>query len=269
MMMNNTCVSFGTFEFIHKGHKKIAETVAQVAKERGLTPAIVSFEKEGKVFTTEEEKEYLLKSLGIEMVLSFGEISIKELLNVLASKVVVVGEHHAQLNELKLAADQFGIEVITVPVVKEDDRIIDDKWLEELYDASDYKNITKLCGHPYIMIGEVVHGKKLGRTENMPTANIQVSANKKKPKHAVYGARICLGDETMDAVVNIGKRPTVDDFDYTTIEALILDFKREIYGEKLILEVHKFIRDIKKFDSLAEVKEQVDKDIASFKERGI
>ena len=59
-MMNKTCVAFGSFEFVHKGHRKIAKKVVEVAKERNLTPAVVCWEKEGKTYTTEEEKEYLL-----------------------------------------------------------------------------------------------------------------------------------------------------------------------------------------------------------------
>ena len=57
------------------------------------------------------------------------------------------------------------------------------------------------------------------------------------------------------------KEPTVDDYEYITVESLILAFERDIYGEKLVLEIHEFIRDIKKFETLAEVKTQVDKDV--------
>ena len=260
MMMNRTCIAFGTFEFVHKGHMKVAETVVQVAKNRNLTPVIVSFEQEGKVFTTEEEKEYLLKSVGIEMVLSFSQIEYRELFQILVAEVVVIGENHPDKERIESAAEGMGLEVVLVSTVP-----VDEDALRQAYEDSNYELITELCGHPYIMIGEVVHGKKLGRTENMPTANIEVASNKKKPKHAVYGARIRLGEEYLDAVVNIGRRPTVDDFDYTTIEALILEFEREIYGEKLVLEVHKYIRGIQKFDSLAEVKAQVDRDITETK----
>ena len=261
MMMNNTCVAFGTFEFVHKGHIKIAETVVKTAKEKGLTSVIVSLEKEGKVFTTEEEKEYLLKSLGVEMFLSVGTLEIENLIQSLAAKVVVVGEQDPQLKLMQKVTAQNQIELVVVPSVYYEGEIITTQSVQDSYERSDYKYMMDLCGHPYIMIGEVVHGKKLGRTENMPTANIEVAPEKKKPKHAVYGAKVRLGEEVLEAVVNIGKRPTVDDFDYTTIEALLLDFNRQIYGEKLVLEIHSFIREIQKFDSLAEVKEQVDKDI--------
>lgn len=261
MMMNNTCVAFGAFEFVHKGHIKIAETVVKAAKEKGLTSVIVSLEKEGKVFTTEEEKEYLLKSLGIEMFLSVDTLEIENLIQSLAAKVVIVGECDPQVEVLQNLATENQIELVIVPAVCYEGENITTTMVKDAYERSDYKHMMDLCGHPYIMIGEVVHGKKLGRTENMPTANIEVAPEKKKPKHAVYGAKVRLGEEVLDAVVNIGKRPTVDDFDYTTIEALLLGFNRQIYGEKLVLEIHSFIREIQKFDSLAEVKEQVDKDI--------
>lgn len=264
-MINNTCVAFGTFEFVHRGHIKIAEKVVEVARDRGLTPVIVSLEKEGKVFTTEEEKEYLLKSVGVEMVLSFGNVEVEEMIQILAAKVIVIGETDAQLELVTELAQKHNIELVVVEAVRYDEAIINTKMIKSAYETSDYKRMMELCGHPYIMIGHVVHGKKLGRTENMPTANIEVAPEKIKPKHAVYGAKVRLGEESLNAVVNIGKRPTVDDFDYTTIEALLLDFDRQIYGEKLVLEIHSFVREIQKFDSLAEVKEQVDKDIKKLK----
>lgn len=261
MMMNNTCVAFGSFEFVHRGHRKIAEKVVEVAKEKGLTPVIVCQEKEGKVFTTEEEKEYLLKSLGIEMVLSFHMIEIEELISILVAKVIVIGETNPLVEQVKELAEVKNVEVVVVPTVYHEGIVVTTQTVKNAYEASDYKYMMELCGHPYIMIGQVVHGKKLGRTENMPTANIEVAPEKIKPKHAVYGAKVRLGEEILDAVVNIGRRPTVDDFDYTTIEALLLDFNRQIYGEKLVLEIHSFIREIQKFDNLAEVREQIDKDI--------
>lgn len=259
MMMNNTCVAFGRFEFVHKGHKKIAEKVVGIAKERGLTPVIVCIEDDEPVFTTFEEKEYLLKQLGVEMVLSFREIDPLLLLKILAAKVVVVGEHSSYLAILQSEKREF--DVITVPAEQYHGRDISENLLKKTYETSEYELFTQLCDHPFILIGEVVHGKALGRTENMPTANIQVPDNKLLPKDAVYATSIRLGEEFLSAVTNIGKRPTVDEYDYVTIEALILDFDRDIYGEKLVLEIREFIREIKKFETLAEVKEQVDRDV--------
>ena len=259
MIMNNTCVAFGSFEFVHRGHRKIAEKVVEVAKTRGLTPVIVCIEDDQLTFTTFEEKEYLLKQLGVEMILSFREIDPLLLLRILAAKVVVVGEGSQHLEKLQAGSGEC--EIVTVPTERYHGVAISEELLGKLYENSEYELLTKLCNHPYIMIGEVVHGKALGRTENMPTANIQIPDNKILPKEAVYATSIRLGGELLKAVTNIGKRPTVDDYEYITVESLILDFERDIYGEKLVLEIHEFIRDIKKFEILAEVKTQVDKDI--------
>ena len=111
------------------------------------------------------------------------------------------------------------------------------------------------------MLGKVVHGKALGRTVGMPTANLQVPDKKIKPLDGVYCTRIILDNELFLAMTNIGKRPSVDTFDYVTIEAFILDFSRDIYGKQLVLEVHKFIRGVIKFDNLEQVQAQVQKDI--------
>lgn len=259
--MRNTCLAYGSFESVHRGHLKIAETVVSAAKEKGLKSAIISIPESDRVFTTEEEKEYLFKQIGVEAFLSCGDISVEEMLNVFDVKVLVVGEVSENLEAVKQTAEKAGVEVIVVPAEKVDGEEVSLDLVKDAYQANDYERIAELCGHPYIMIGEVVHGKALGRTEKMPTANLQVPDEKIKPQDAVYCTRVRLGDEVLKTVTNIGRRPSVDDFNYVTIETLILDFDRDIYGQKLILEVHKYIRDVMKFDSLSEVRAQIDKDI--------
>lgn len=116
-------------------------------------------------------------------------------------------------------------------------------------------------GEPHIIIGKVVHGKALGRTVGMPTANVEIRDKSMLPESGVYATRISIGDKTYQAVTNIGLRPTVDQEPQVTVEAHILDFEGDIYGENVVLEVHKFLRPIQKFRSLEEVHAQVKKDI--------
>ena len=113
---------------------------------------------------------------------------------------------------------------------------------------------------PIILSGKVVHGKALGRTVGMPTANLCVEKGT-IPEDGVYATRIRIGDGVYTSVTNIGRRPTVDDGSYITVETFIIDFNKEIYGEEAILEVHKFLRPIHKFSSLKEVQKQVQKDV--------
>ena len=118
---------------------------------------------------------------------------------------------------------------------------------------------------PVVLTGKVIHGKALGRTVGMPTANIEVTNKNLLPQSGVYATRIKVGDETYLAVTNIGLRPTVDNEQQVTVEAHILDFNQDIYGQVVELEVHKFLRPIQKFGSLEEVLKQVKRDIEEAK----
>lgn len=118
---------------------------------------------------------------------------------------------------------------------------------------------------PVLLTGRVVHGKALGRTVGMPTANIQVFDETLLPECGVYGTKIFIGDKVYQAVTNIGLRPTVDQEQQVTVEAHILDFEGDIYGENVALEIHRFLRPIRKFGSLEEVHGQVKKDIETIR----
>ena len=117
-----------------------------------------------------------------------------------------------------------------------------------------------------VLTGRVVHGKALGRTVGMPTANIQIQDAGALPECGVYATRIRVEEEVYLAVTNIGTRPTVDNESHVTVEAHILDFDQDIYGQLVELEVYKFLRPIQKFSSLEEVQKQVEKDIEDTKQ---
>ncbi len=266
--MENTCAAYGEFDSVHKGHLKIAKTVAALAKEKGLTSVLVSCPAEEKVLTTEREKEYLLKDTGIEAFISVpeGRADIEELLETLGIKVLVVGENHRDLDAVKEAAEKAGAELVVCEPEKVDGEIVTASRVKEALEGCEFEKVTELCGHAYIMIGEVMHGKALGRTVGMPTANLGAPENKIYPPSGVYGTAVTVEEEKYKAMTNIGKRPSVDDFDYVTIEAFLLDFSRDIYGKEIILEVYKFVRGVIKFDNLAEVQKQVQKDIQTVRD---
>ena len=111
----------------------------------------------------------------------------------------------------------------------------------------------------HILKGKVVHGKALGRTVGMPTANLCVESGT-LPKAGVYATKITIGERCFASVTNIGTRPSVDKEETVTVESFILDFHEDIYGEYVTLEICEFLRPIQKFGSLQEVQEQVKKD---------
>lgn len=112
----------------------------------------------------------------------------------------------------------------------------------------------------FTLSGVVVHGKGLGRTVGLPTANIRTEKNIASLEYGVYATIIYIGKRSFASVTNVGTRPSVDNEAMITIETNIIDFDEDIYGETVILEFYSFIRGIEKFASLEAVKKQVDKD---------
>lgn len=267
--MTSTCVAYGAFDSVHAGHLKVAERVVEEAKKANLQAVLVSFRSEEAVLTTECEKEVLLKEVGLDVMMSVekteasSEAFVKDILaGKLGAKVLVVGENHNDLDNVKKAAKESGIRVVVVDNVRDDEGIITTERVKVAFEESDFEKITKICGHPYIICGEIVHGKALGRTVGMPTANMGVPDNKRKPLDGVYATLAYVVGGKYKSLTNIGKRPSVDNHDYITIEVFLLDFKQDIYGEPMCIEVHKGIRGVHKFNNLEEVQQQVQKDLA-------
>ncbi len=117
-----------------------------------------------------------------------------------------------------------------------------------------------------ILSGTVEHGKALGRTVGMPTANLRVDEGCILPEAGVYATVSEIDGEKYLSVTNIGVRPSVDDSPVWTVESHIVGFSGDLYGEKLTLTVLQKIRSQMKFSSLDEVKKQVEADVACAKE---
>ena len=180
--MENTCVAYGSFEGVHRGHLKIAEKLTAQAKEKGLTSVIVSCPVKNDIMTTEREKEYLLKDAGVDAFMTCTEEeALKAIMEKLGAKTLVIGENHKDMDVVKAEAEKAGIEVVVCETEKEDGEVITAELVRKAFDECDFEKVTKLCGHPYTLIGEVMHGKALGRTVGMPTANLGSADSKLKP----------------------------------------------------------------------------------------
>ncbi len=108
-----------------------------------------------------------------------------------------------------------------------------------------------------VLKGEVVHGKALGRKYDLPTANINVDKGVELPEYGVYAALVYIDGEKYYGTTNIGKRPTVDDYDYITIETHIENFDQDIYGKVIEVAIYKKLRGDKKFNSIEELISQI------------
>ncbi|WZL81088.1 riboflavin kinase [Vallitaleaceae bacterium 9-2] len=254
----NTCIVVGQFASMHRGHKALIKHMVNIAHEKQLKPVVVSLYNKDKksVLLTEEEKAYLVKHLGVELFIS-KEASLEAILKDLDVKMLVTGGDKS----LEKIAQEHQVDVELVENVKHEGSVITNTWVEESFESCDFELFKALCGHPYFMIGFVEHGKALGRTVGMPTANLGVCAEKRHPKEGVYATCTEIEGEKFKGLTNIGGRPSVDNDKRITIETYLLDFARDLYGRRLVLETHFFIRGVKKFSGLEEVQNQVQKDL--------
>lgn len=269
--VSNAAVAFGRFDGMHIGHRAV---IKQLSSYRNSV--VISFsDNYNEIIYTELEKEYVLKSLDIGNMVSvtaqtYESMDItgfveKYLVEKLQTRTVVAGANYERLSELKEICSASGIELVIVPVVKEQDEIVSTELIRESFAVKDVDKAIRLLGGSYVMTGPVVHGKKIGRKYGMPTANICFARNKIWPTYGVYGTKVHLGDSNWQGMTNIGLRPSDDSNPVPSCETFILNFNGDIYDTPLILEAFKYVRPVLSFPSLTEVKAQIDKDIETIR----
>ena len=269
-------VAFGSFDGMHLGHQAV---IRQLYGYETLTPVVLSlYDEEAPVVYTEGEKEYLLRSSGVEVMVSVPFAQVKAmtgetfvcdvLVQKLLAKSVVVGEDvrfgsdGLGTEELRALGEKYGFSVTVIPTIQLDGEAVTTAALKKAIADGSFSRLSALLGHTYIMQGTVVHGKAAGRKHGMPTANLGVAKNKIFPPHGVYGTLSYMDGAFFRGMTNIGLRPSDDDIPIPTVETFLLNFDRDIYDKPITLEVHAYIRGVKKFSGgLDEVRRQIDQDI--------
>lgn len=315
--IENAYVAIGNFDGVHKGHRALIEKVVQEAKEKNGVSVVFSFMNHTKsvvkedevpeLINTTEEKLYLLEKLGVDIVVLqpftqkfcnlTGEEFVEEILiKHLDAKELCVGfnfrfgrgkSHGAE--ELHKICESHNMSFTKVPAVKvsmedKDDsnnkKVISSTLIRDLIVKGEIEKVNAYLGEPYIIIGEVIHGRKLGRVLGFPTANLEMKDKAYLP-YGIYGGYAEIIEEEKEnnkdgnnngnlyskrynVVINIGKNPTLKPGE-RTIEVHILDFDKDIYGKKLYISVIKYLREEVKFGSMDELKNQIAKDIESWK----
>ncbi len=289
----NTVVTIGNFDGIHLGHQKLINSCISIAKEEDLKSVVLSFYPHPRklrnpdftfntIFTQSEKVDFLV-STGVDyfrrkkISLKFLGYSAREfvekiLVNELKAKIVVVGEDfHFGPNRsctpevLKEVCSEFGITTIFVDLKLENGEKISSSTIRKLISEHQVDEVQKFLGKNYVITGEVINGKKLGRTIGVPTANVIPESEKLLPPNGVYISKTTVKGETYFSITNIGCNPTVND-KQLTVETFILDFDEDIYGEFIAVELLKFVRGEVKFANVHALKEQLHSDLITAQE---
>lgn len=285
-------LALGVFDGVHAGHQSVIQDAIQKARERGLTSAIVTFFKHPRylitgsmpgVITPLEEKLEIFRELGVDatVVLDFNEqlarMTAKQyleniLIDCLNVKSLSVGYNHHFGCDKKGTGDflrqycvEHNIEADIISPVKIENHTVSSSVIRGFISSGDVASATDFLGRPFKIKGKVIEGQHLGRKLGFPTANLLVDDELILPLSGVYFGKVNIQGQLYKSIINIGKKPTVGMLDKDLIEAHILDFDRDIYGEAIEVFFLERIRDEKKFNSLEELKNQIEADCKSIK----
>ena len=277
-MKNQRIFALGFFDGVHLGHQALLDSCVQLAAELDVQPAAITFlahpqsfftNTPPKLLTTHEDRVDLLRQFGIGPVYSYPvtwevmgmswEAFLEELVEYGAAGFVCGADfrfgHKGMGNarELKKFCKNRGLPCVIVEDRELDGIRISSSHIRGLLENGLLAEANRFLGHPHVLSGEVVSGRQLGRTIGIPTANLILSEEVLCPKHGVYACVAEVDGKRYGAVTNIGNRPTVGGH-RVTVEPWLLDFSGDLYGKKLRLKLHAFLREERKFGSLEELK---------------
>ena len=283
-----TVLTIGTFDGVHLGHQKIIERVVATARQEGLLATIFTFfphprmvvqhDKSLKLIHTLEEKKQLLQRLGVDLLVvqpfneAFAQLTAEEFVSTilvqhLNVKKVIIGYDHrfgrnrtANIDDMRLFGEKYGFAVEEISVQEVDEVSVSSTKIREALNKGDVTTAKHYLGTPYSLTGTVVHGLKLGRTLGYPTANIQVTEDYKLiPKDGVYAVYSYIGARKVYGMMSIGKNPTIEGKG-ASIEVYFFDFNGDLYDRELTIYFVKYLREERKFSSVALLKKQLQDD---------
>lgn len=287
-----TCVAIGSFDGVHLGHQALLRHMVDRAHENGMRAAALTFFPHPRrvlhtlpprfYLTTLDERVRLLADLGIDLIITHpfdDEVRhiraadfVDRLIETLSMKQLWGGNFalgYQREGDVPFLRHQgelkgFTVETLSEPV-RFDGEIVSSRRVRAALDAGEMGTVTGCLGRYFCVRGPVVKGDQRGRTIGFPTANVAVWDELLLPANGVYATRIQVGGERLTAATNVGVRPTVDGMKLT-VEAHILDFDADIYGEDVRLEFVRRVRPEMKFAGLDALKAQIAADVEAVRQ---
>lgn len=291
-MKEKMIIALGFFDGVHLGHQALLKACRELADQMGCQAAAVTFTshpdtlvsgKAPALLNTPADRHRLLtEQFHMDTVISLPfdkammtmpwQSFFRLLLTKYSAAGLICGHdfrfgNRGEGNALLLtdACQDAGIPCVVVPEQKLDGVTVSSTYIRALIEDGDMEQAARFLGHPHVFSGMVVPGKHLGRTLGIPTANLILPRDLLCPRRGVYACKAAVEGETYLAVTNVGTRPTVNGGNIT-VEPWILDFAGDLYGKEITLEFHKFLRPEKKFDSLAALRDEIEKNAAQTRE---
>ena len=282
-------LAMGVFDGVHLGHQAVIGAAVKGAGASGGVAGVLTFEPHPvqvlapnraprQILASREHKERLLASLGVKvlLVLHFDETMARQpaeefagsLLSVKALRQLVAGDdwkfgrgRRGTLDLLRSMTEPQSVELTAIPAVMRKGERISSTLLRKVLGEGNLEVASEMLGRPYSVMGKVLPGAQLGRELGAPTANISVG-DQQLPPDGVYAVTAILSEQESPwrGVANLGVRPTVDG-ESRLLEVHLLDFDGDLYGSVVEVCFGMRMREEKKFGGLAELKEQIQRDL--------
>jgi len=284
-------LAIGVFDGLHLGHQAVIRHALNEAAASGGTAVVVTFaphpqrvinpDRAPLMLASSRHRIDLLTEFGVRHLLvigftrEFAATDPREFITQLYEagkplQSICVGHEWAfgkgrsgNLAMLKQLGSELGFVVHGIPAVTSDGHTISSTLVRKLVAAGDLEAAQALLGRPFALFGRIEPGAQMGRTLGFPTANI-ATQNEQLPPLGVYAVQariVSNGDNLHQGVLNIGKRPSVQDNSPVVVELHLLDFDRDIYGEDVEVCLQSFLRPERTFESLDELKAQIARDV--------
>ena len=287
-LSGRSAVAVGKFDGVHIGHRKLIDKIIE-QKANGLVATVFTFDTsaaaffggEEKELTTVEEKRHIFRELGVDILIEFPlnrETAATEpeefVSRYLAAQMQAAyicagpdlsfgrnGEGNYAL--LEQYVGRYGYHTELIDKVTVDGEEVSSTRVREAVREGKMEDAACMLGIPYSVSGVVEHGRRLGRTIGMPTANLIPDKDKLLPPYGVYYSRVAVDGILYRGISNVGCKPTVNTENTANVETYLYDFDGDLYGRDIVVSLLAFRRPEMRFDSVEHLKGQMEADLAA------
>ena len=282
--LRNRALAIGNFDGLHLGHQALLAKLVETAKQKNLSPAVMTFEPHPREFFSPQNAPARLSSLrekleyfaeaGVQDVFlcrfnqAFSAISAQDFMQKilresLATESILVGGDFcfgAKRQGTVQSFVQAGFDLLDFPPVEICGKRVSSTLVRDALATGDLEHARILLGRPYSISGKVVHGAKRGRQLGYPTANV-LMRHERPALTGVYAVKL----DGLKGVANLGVRPTIAGVPKLMLEVYVFDYDGNLYDKHVHVEFFHKVRDEMKFESLDALKAQIGKDVLEAK----
>ncbi len=292
--LNNAWLTLGTFDGVHRGHQVIIRQLTEGAHAENVPAVVLTFdphpvavlrpERTPLILTSPDARAALFGDLGVDYVITHpfnhevASLSAKDFLSKIKQQLgftqfwvgydFAMGHNReGDIPRLRELGQELGFQLHIVEPVDFDGKTVSSSQIRKLIAEGNVQEARELLGHPYRLGGPVIEGAKRGRTIGIPTANLAVDEKRAIPARGVYVCHAWVDDTRVEGVINIGLRPTFENGPVkTSIEAHLLDFSGDLYGQVIQLDFLTRLREEQKFSGVDALVKQIQQDIVEARE---